>query len=194
MKNKISSVILAVLIVFVTLISLTGCKNVKQNNIEENFSEQKEVKVANTNVSNLKYYVPEDYQIHNELRGLLYTENTRKVYAKGDVSNNNDAIYIDTYIEQTQQDLISFVENANKNLNEKDVKITFFKDIILNKGTASVFARENYVLKKNGVETLNYAYFTYNNGNIYTVNIHGPNAKSDEIKNLAKEVVGSLKF
>ena len=80
MKNKISSVILAVLIVFVTLISLTGCKNVKQNNIEENFSEQKEVKVANTNVSNLKYYVPEDYQIHNELRGLLYTENTRKVF------------------------------------------------------------------------------------------------------------------
>ncbi len=174
------------LLLIIALLFVVGCNNT--NKIQE------EVKEANTMVGSLKYYVDPTYEKHSELIGIIYNDNTRKIYVKGNANDYNDAIFIDTYVVNTPYSLTSYIENVNNNLSDKDVKITYLKDIILEKGTSSVFARENFILNNNNVETLNYAYFTSKDGVIYTISIHGPNTKSDEIKNVAKDVLSSLGF
>lgn len=195
--NKKKILILLLLITIVGLFILTGCdnssKNVNEKNVEE-VQKNEEAKIPNTQVKDLKYYIPSEFKNYKDLIGIAYSQDTRKIFVKGNASDLNDAIYVDVYTNVSSQGLTNYIENVNKNLSDQDVKISFGKDIILDKGTTSVFSRENFVLKKDGNETLNFAYFTYKDGYIYTINIHGPNSKSEEIKTLAKEVLSSIKF
>ncbi len=139
---------------------------------------------ANTSLGEINYYVPENFSSHQELIGLLYNDDTRKIFI------NDDQIYIDVIKNSTSISLEEYVNNINKNLTEKDVLYKKVKEIIINKELISVFGRENYLI--NG--SLNYAYFISCNGYIYTISIHGPKDKSDDITNISSDVLASLYF
>jgi len=177
--------LLLVLLIIVASYTVVGCESasLKENNNEENKIEKKE---PNKELDQLRYYVPDDFENHQELIGLLYNDSSRKIFTKGNVYD--DLIYIDVKKDEISTPLVQYVENINKNLPENDVQFMFTKDIILKNGTSSVFGRENYLIR----DSLYYAYLVASKGYIYMISIHGPNSKNEEIKRLAKEVLSSF--
>lgn len=180
MKKKI----LLFLLMFVALFTITGCGSGSNN------EEQEETVTANTRVGYLNFYAPEDYNYNPELRGLIYSENERKIYSKGDVNDYSDVIFVDVYVDSFTGSLKEYVETVNNKLSDKDVKFTLKS----NKSISELYAREDYTLTKNGVERVNYAYLVAQEKYIHAVSINGPKTKSDEVKTLARKIGSSLKF
>ena len=174
-KNiKIISILL-----FTSLLFITAC------------GKKDEIKKVepNQNVSSIKFYVPTDYQSRADLRGLLYTDNERKVFAKGDTSDYNTFYYIDMKKDsnngQTLDDYINYI-NTN-NLKEADVKFVKYNNEHL-----TVYAREGYGTRNSNVNIINYAYITEIDNFFYALTVSGPKDNQNEIETIAKESANSL--
>ncbi len=144
---------------------------------------------ANQSVSNIKYYVPNDYKLRNDLRGILYNDESRKVFAKGDKNDYSSFEYIDMI--KTKSDgksLLEYIDEVNtKNLKDGDVK--FFK---INHSELEIYGREGYMTKQGDIEIINYAYLIAYQDDYYGLTISGPNSKKDELKSLSNEIIESL--
>ena len=137
---------------------------------------------ANTSLGEIEYYVPETFTSRQELIGLLYNDDTRKIFA-----SDND-IFIDVIKNNISISLDEYVDNINKNLSEKDVRYSIVKEIVQNKILYKVFGRENYLI--NG--RINYVYFISCNNYLYTISVHGSKNNGDEVTKVAKDVLTSL--
>ncbi len=179
MKNKFIIITLAIIMCF----SLAACSNKEKDNT--NTSTKATEIEGNTQVGYLRFYVPSDYTYRTDLRGLAYSESQKKVYIKGDYENNpNGVIYLISALEYTNTDVKEFVDKVNNNLSDNDIKFT----LKTNSKKQEVYARENYIISGN----LNYAYIVGLNGDVYVVNVKGPQDKSSEITALATNVFESL--
>ena len=167
---------------FITIILLNGCS--KKGDTEK----VDDIK-PNQSVSSITFYVPDDYKVRNDLRGLIYTDETRKVFAKGETSDYSTFYTIDMLRENSNNQKISeFINNVNSNnLKEADVKFNKY-----NNDKLEVYGREGYINKSNGVERANYAYYTQIDTYFYVVTISGPKNNQQEIEKLAKQVANSL--
>ncbi len=176
---KIKNLFISIIFIFIMCITITGCGNNNLKNVE-----------PNQKVGLVKYYVPEDYQNRNDLRGLFYSEENRKVYAKGDTNDYSTFFYIDMIKSSSNgQKLGDYINDVNtNNLKEGDVKLKKFdNEHIL------VYAREGYEIKKGGIEIINYAYITQvDDSSFYTLTISGPKSNIKEIEEIAKKSAYSL--
>lgn len=140
---------------------------------------------GNTRVAYLLFYAPNDYTYRPDLRGLAYDENNKKVYIKGDYENDSaNVIYIITALEFQNKNVDQYIEEVNTKLADKDVKFVLKN----NSKNTKVYARESYVIGNN----INYAYILGKSGDIYVVNVKGPQDKTSEIAELASNVFKSL--
>ena len=142
---------------------------------------------ANQSVSLLEFYVPKDFKNRTDLRGLIYTDDTRKIFAKGDTNDYNTFIYIDVLKQANPNSLDDYINNVNKNsLTDKDVKF-----VIKENSKLYIFGREGYETMQENVTINNYAYITYIEGFNYTITISG--AKNNkEVETIARNVLSSL--
>jgi hypothetical protein len=170
MKKRISFIILLVIACFI----ITGCGSKK---IETNQS-----------VSLLQFYVPEDFQSRTDLRGLIYNDDTRKVFGKGDNTDYSTFMYIDVIKQVSYVDLDTYISNVNNN-NLKDGDVKFIKK---NNSELPVYGRDGYETTQGTIEIINYAYITNIEGSNYTITISGPNNKKEEVATLAINILNTL--
>ncbi len=188
MKKKI----LCSILVFIVLFMIIGCSKK-----DEPVKEQEEKKVTSTptikstniepnaRVGYLRFYAPSDYTYRSDLRGLAYSESEKKVYIKGNYeSNPNSVIYLISALEFSGKDVNEYVNEINAKLTDNDVKFT----LKTNEKKQEIYVRENYVIGNN----VNYAYILCKSGDIYVVNIKGPQVEKDEITKTATNVYNSL--
>jgi len=166
------------LILFIiSCIVITGCSCSKEEKVE-----------ANQNVSELKYYVPSTYKNRSDLRGLIHTDDSRKIFAIGDTNDYSTFIYIDVIRQVTESELSDYINNINtKNLQETDVK---FEN--MNHDKLVVYGRNGYETQQGDIMIINYAYLTKINNGLYTITISGPKDKNNEVEKLAKNVLSTL--
>lgn len=183
MKNKFICVLLTVMFFI-----LVGCdkKDEKiQNTVISTPTNNVTSVEPNAKVVYLRFYAPMNYTYRPDLRGLAYSEEEKKVYINGDYENDpNSVIYLIVAKEYQNKDISEFVNEVNNKLSDNDVKFGMRK----NSKKQEVYARENYTI--NGI--INYAYLVGKSGDIYVVNIKGPQDKQQEIDQLAKNVYDSL--
>ena len=173
------------LLTLLLVISFTGC-GTKKNEANKNSKKPsiREVE-GNTRVGALLYYVPKDYKYRPDLRGLIYSENEKKVHVYGDYENDpNNCIYLIAVVENKRMELFEYAQSVNGKLSDDDVKFT----LKMNSKKSELFAREKFVYK----EQINYDYLLGYAGDIYTVNIRGPKDKETEMKSLARDLYNSL--
>ena len=151
--------------------------------------EEPEGITANQKVGSVKYYVPKDYEYRKDLKGLLYSEDERKVFAKGNTTDYNTFYYIDMIKNNSNgKKLSDYISDVNsKNLKDGDVK---FKKI--DNENLEVYGREGYIIKQNNIETINYAYITQADDFFYGLTISGPKANQKEVEEIAKSSANSL--
>ena len=165
----------------ISILLITGCGS---KEIKENKEEVKQVE-PNTKVGYLNFYAPLDFDYRKDLKGLLYSENEKKVYIKGDYENDFDnVIYLISVVEKQNMGGKQYIDSVNSRLSENDVKFVLKS----NGKIIEIYSRENYVIGTN----VNYAYITEKDGYIHTVNIKGPKDKSDEISKIANDIYLSL--
>lgn len=178
MKKKI----LLTLFIILSILTLSACGK-KQNDSIVDIT-------PNQMVGELNYYVPVDYLYNPELRGMIYTENERKIYSSTDMNDTAEVIYIDAFVSPINVTFEEYIENVNtNNLSADDIKFNSTSNNKIN-----VYERAGYIFVKENVERLNYAYITYKNNNIYTITLSGPRTKEESITSLAKEIFSSLSF
>ena len=144
----------------------------------------------NKEVGNIKYYVPNDYKYREDLRGLFYSDDNRKVYAKGDTTDYSSFYYIDMIKSKSNnQKLKDYMESINtNNLKENDVKFIKFDN-----KNMEVYERAGYVTKKGDVEIVNYAYIIQiDDDYFYGLTISGPKSNQKEVEETAKSSAYSL--
>ena len=183
MKKKV----LLSVIVFICVFMLVGCssKDGKKEEIVVTNTPTPQEKEGNTKVGYLRFYAPIDYTYRPDLRGLMYAESEKKVYIKGDYENDSsNAIYLIAYVETMNKTAQEYVNEINNKLSDQDVKYIMKSSNKMNE----IYVRENYVI--NGA--VNYAYIIGKSGDIYVVNIKGPQDKDNEILELANDVFESL--
>ena len=166
------------LIIFViSCLIITGCGCSKEEKVE-----------ANQNVSELKYYVPSTYKNRSDLRGLIHTDDSRKIFAIGDTDDYSTFIYIDVIRQVNENELKDYIDNINtNNLTAEDVK---FEN--MNHDKLEVYGRMGYETQQGDIMIINYAYLTKINNSIYTITISGPKEKNKEVEKLAKNVLSTL--
>lgn len=139
----------------------------------------------NQSVSELKVYIPTDFNYELNLKGMGYTENDRKVFSKGNREDNNDVIYIDIIKTYSPMEFKNYINELNKSFEEEDIKYTI-------KDQTKIYARENYITISNEIEIVNYEYLVNINGYVYSITIKGPKVKEDEIKSLVNQIYDSI--
>ncbi|MBP5684702.1 MAG: hypothetical protein J6X02_05560, partial [Bacilli bacterium] len=70
----------------------------------------------NITFNNIKVYVPSEYAYSPELRGLIYSENERKLFIKGDYRDRSEAIIIELLKTVMNSNFDSYVETLNNNI------------------------------------------------------------------------------
>ena len=169
--------------VLLSIFTLSACGNKQQENIIADVE-------PNQRVGELNYYVPSDYIYNPDLRGLVYTEDERKIYSSTDMDIVNDVIYIDAFVSSINTTIESYIENVNtNNLSDTDVKF-----ILTNNQKIDVYERAGYIFVKDNVERINYAYITYKNNKLYTVTLSGPRTMEEDVKSIAQTLLASLSF
>ena len=190
MKKKILYCLL-----FVCVIFLVGCQKEDKKEQEriENLinnppTEEPRKAEPNMKVGVLWFYVPKsEYTYRPDLRGLIYTEDEKKVFMKGDYDNDPDnVISLVVSSENLGKGAKQYTDEINAKFTEQDVFYTMKK----NDKIIEIYARENYVIGNN----VNYAYILDKDGLIYVVNIRGPKEKATEISKLASDIHSSLLF
>lgn len=163
------------LLIIITIFVLTGCGNKNTKN------------VANNSVGDLNFFVPTNYEYREELKGLAYTENEKKVFVKGIFDDFNDAIFINVYTIKSDDSLKKYIETLSSG---DDVEFSLNS----NNNISDIYSRENYFGKQHGVDIVLYMYICKKDNYIYMVNISGPKTKNDEVSNTAYDVYSSLTF
>lgn len=137
----------------------------------------------NQNLSDIKYYVPSDYKKNDTLRGMLYNDETRKLFAKGDISDYNSFYYVDMMKTNSNgKKLDDYINEVNTmNLKDGDIKFSKFDNDKL-----SVYERSGYETKNGDIKIINYAYITQIGDSFYGLTISGPKKDQDSIKEIAK--------
>ena len=171
------NIILSITIICLFTLIISGWK---KNNEES---------VTNQKVGAIKYFVPNDYLYRKDLKGLFYSEDNRKIFAKGDTNDYNTFYYIDMIKSDSNgKQLSDYISDVNtKNLKDSDVK---FKKI--NNENVEVHGREGYITKQGTIELINYAYITQVDDSFYTLTISGPKSNQKEIEELAKKISTSM--
>lgn len=142
----------------------------------------------NQRVSLLGFYAPSNFKNRSDLRGAIYTDNDRKIFAKGDTNDYSTFIYIDVIKQAKDKELSEYIDSINtNNLKEGDVK--FIKK---EHKTLEVYAREGYETQQGNIDIINYAYITTIDNDYYFVTITGPKDSQSEVKDLATKVLLSL--
>lgn len=143
---------------------------------------------ANQNVSALKFYAPSSYKIRNDLRGAIYNDDSRKIFATGDNNDYSTFIYIDVLKQKSETTLEERIKELNNQItNENEIKFVKKEHPILD-----VYAKEAVDTNNGEVDTIDYTYITMIDSFQYTVKVSGPKAKNDEVKDLANKVFNSL--
>ena len=144
----------------------------------------------NQQVSKLKYYVPKDFKSRSDLRGLIYNDDTRKIFAKGDVDDYSTFMYIDVIKQAKTIELKDYINDINNN-NLKDDNIKFNKK---DKSNLEVYERVGYKTQQGKIDIINYAYITAIDNYYYTITISGALDKNIEVNSLAEKVSSSLEI
>lgn len=177
MKSKLLKIILILLFVC----SMYGC-NKKESNIEISNSVK-----PNQKVGLLNYYVDKNYEYKPELRGMLYTENDRKIFINGDINDPNDVIVIDTMSSFLSQGMKEYINSINKKITDEEIKYSLERENGL-----EIYKRENYITVNNDIEIVNYSYMINIDSYNHIINIYGPKTKSEEINKIVNDLLLSL--
>ena len=165
-----------VILFIITCFIITGCSCTREEKIE-----------ANQNVSLLKFYVPTNFKNRSDLRGAIYNDDSRKVFAKGDTNDYSTFMYIDVTKQVNETSLDEQINDINtKNLTDKDVKF------VKKEHKLDIYARDGYETQQGDIDIINYAYITKIDNANYIITISGPKEKIDEVKTLAINVFNSL--
>ena len=177
MKKIILSILLMGL-----MIAMTGCGEVAKP--AEN---KEEIVETNTKFGWSKLYVPEDFTYRPDLRGLIYSEDERKLYIKGDSEDRSTAVIIDLMQEETNLYFVQYIDKLNDN-------ITDIKYRLIQEKPVQLFAREKYEGKSGDTIIYNYTYIAEYNSYIYKYTISGPQSKEEELNLLKEKLVKSLRM
>ena len=182
MKKKLLLSLLLVLSLFIFI----GCSKEETNNGEEgNGSANKETVEANFKFGWVRLYMPSSgYEYRPDLRGLIYTEDQRKLYIKGDPNDRSEAIIIDLMQEQYNDYLENYINAKNANLGDDGWKLKSEKP--------KYFAREKYEGKSGDTVIYNYTYITKFNDYVYTITVSGPQKYENDLNDLTSKIKKSL--
>ena len=131
----------------------------------------------------IKVYVPDEFTYRPDLRGLIYSEDERQIYIKGDPYDRSEAVIIELLKQTSNFTLSEYIENTNKNLTIKYNQI--------NK-EPQIYLREKYEGHSGNTTIYSYTYMTTYNSIIYQITISGPQEKEKELDNLRETVLYSL--
>ena len=182
----IKKIVLSLLIAL-SLFIVTGCEKVKENNGSINNATPTPTATpvtANIAFGSIKSYVPTDFEYRPDLRGLIYSENERKLYIKGNPEDRSEAIIVDLMKQAISDDLDTYVERVNKNL--KDVYYVKIKDKPL------VYIREKYQGKSGDTIIYNYTYFCEYRNYLYTITISGPQKSETDLNTIKDNILKTL--
>ena len=176
MKKKIISC----LFILLALISITGCASKK----EEKESKKDSV-VANTKFGWSKVYIPVGYIYRPDLRGLIYTEDQRKLFIMGEPDDRSEAIIIDLIMEEYNDYIENYVNTKNSSIKDDNT----YK--LIKEKPAKLFAREKYEGKSGDTVIYNYTYISKYYDYIYLYTISGPKSKESELNTLKTNFLNS---
>ena len=174
MKKKIISC----LFILLTLFAITGCASRKEETKEPSV-------VANTKFGWSKVYVPNEYAYRPDLRGLIYSEDERKLFIKGDPYDRSDAIIIDLMMEEYNDYIENYVNAKNSSIKDDNT----YK--LIKEKPAKLFAREKYEGQSGDTVIYNYTYISKYNDYIYLYTISGPKSKESELNTLKTSFLNS---
>ena len=166
---------LVILLVIICMI-ITGYSCTREDNGE-----------PNQNVSLLKFYAPSNFKSRSDLRGSIYDDNSRKIFAKGDTDDYSTFTYIDVTKQVSETKLEDRINELNNGKAEGDINYTKKEHKSL-----EVYSKEDYETEQGELKIINYSYMTTIDNSHYTIIISGPFDKKDEVKELANKVFNSL--
>ena len=140
----------------------------------------------NITFNNIKVYVPSEYAYSPELRGLIYSENERKLFIKGDYRDRSEAIIIELLKTVMNSNFDSYVETLNNNIST--VKYKKIQE------EPKMYLREKYEGKSGDTIIYSYTYLTSYNNILYSITVSGPQAKEKELNELRTTVLYSLRI
>ena len=181
MKKRLFTILFILLLCFV----LVGCENEEEtSNQTTNEGTSKSVVEANFKFGWVKFYMPEGYDYHPELRGLIYSEDTRQIYSKGDPSDRSTVIIIDLIKQEYNDYIENYVNKLNENLGDNGYKLKSEKP--------KLFLREKYEGKSGETIIYNYTYLTKFNDYIYTITVSGPQSSEKELEEIVLNIRKSI--
>lgn len=179
--------ILFSLLIIISVV-LTGCEityKEKEPAKKEDKKEEKKL-YANRKIGGVYYYVPLDFTYHPELRGLIYDEDSRKIFIKGDVNDRSEAVIIDAIIEGKYDDFDAHIKDLND-------KIKDGTKYVLVKENPKIYGREKFKGKSGETTIYNYTYLAYYNGYLYSITVSGPESKESELNTLKTNILDIIK-
>ena len=161
--------VLFVVFLFLILITCNGCK-------------KEEVLTPSTIITNQTV----NYLTDN--RGMLYTENDRKIFSKKLSEDDNDKIYIDIVTSYLPKSITKYITELNNSLEEDDIK---YVEKTNDKGL-TIYAREKFITTSNELEYINYVYIINIDGYNHVVSVNGLNSSSQEIEKIVSQLFESF--
>ena len=166
-----------IILFIITCFIITGCSCTREDSGE-----------PNQKVSALKFYAPSNYKSRSDLRGAIYNDDSRRIFATGDTNDYNTFMYIDVLKQKSTNSL----EERIKELNEQSTNENEPKYVKKEHKSLEVYGKEGFENQNGDVDIIDYTYMTMIDEYQYTIKISGPKAKSDEVKELANKVFNSL--
>ena len=172
--------VLFVVFLFLILITCNGCKK------EEVLTPS--TIITNQTVNYLKFFIPDDFEYLPDNRGMLYTENDRKIFSKKLSEDDNDKIYIDIVTSYLPKSITKYITELNNSLEEDDIK---YVEKTNDKGL-TIYAREKFITTSNELEYINYVYIINIDGYNHVVSVNGLNSSSQEIEKVVFQLFESF--
>lgn len=156
---------------------LTGC--IKPQEVLQ----EKKVE-PNVSMGWISVYVPIEFEYRADLRGLIYSEDERRIFVKGDPQDRSTAVIVDLIKVETDDNIKDYVEKVDSNIEVKYKKI---------KEDPIVYLRNKYEGKSGDTVIYNYTYLTNYNDYIYSITVSGPQDKETELNKIKDDILVSLK-
>lgn len=177
------------LVLIVGLFLLTGCGEEKSATSQNTSSTPTPTKVAvqpNTTMGYIKIYVPSDFTYRPDLRGLIYTENQRKLFVKGDPNDRSTAVIIDITAEEFNTHRDVYINKKNENIKDGNTyKLKSEKPVL--------YFRDKFEGKSGNTVIYNYSYIVLYENTAYNIIVSGPSTAETELLKLKDDIKASLK-